>query len=48
MNGAVVFNMSAAEHGKDSPVCPHHKHEKAEAESSASEDTKQVTSATVT
>lgn len=34
--------MSSAEQGKDSPVCPHHRHEAVEADNSASEDTKQV------
>lgn len=41
MNSAVLLNMSCADQGKDSSVCPHHKHEEVEADSSASEDTKQ-------
>lgn len=40
--------MSCTEQGKDSPVCPHHKHEAVEADSSTSEDTKQVTNTTET
>lgn len=40
--------MSSVEQGKDSAGCPHHKHEEVEADTSTSEDTKQVNKSTET